>query len=202
MGANQIDAKPGRERPTLRDEQKRFTRQRLMAAALEAFEEQGYAQATIDQVVAAAGASRATFYLHFKSKADLMQQLTSDHQQATLGLYREFPAGSTKRADLRAWLERLVTHVERDPFMGVHLQAVTIEPDLAATYEKTIDRIAEILTEVQGGAAKDRLRVRLLLLQFERVLFFWLVRGWQFDRKELLEALTDQWEQGLVASRA
>jgi AcrR family transcriptional regulator len=168
-----------------------------MEAGLEALEEQGYAQATIDQVVAAAGASRATFYLHFKSKADLMQQLTKDHQQATLELYKEIPPPKAGREALRTWLDRLLTHVEHDRFLGVHLQAVTIEPALASAYEKTIDRIAELVTANQGASPELRLRARLLLLQFERVCFFWLVRGWDIDREELLEAFTDLWGSAL-----
>jgi len=65
-----------RERaPSLRDEQKRFTRQRLIDAAKEVFADVGYAAATIEDITRAAGASRATFYLHFKSKATIVNEL-------------------------------------------------------------------------------------------------------------------------------
>jgi AcrR family transcriptional regulator len=57
---------------SLRDEQKRMTRRLLIEGAVTAFERKGYAATTIEDIVAEANASRATFYLHFKSKADVV----------------------------------------------------------------------------------------------------------------------------------
>ena len=53
---------------SLREQHRVFTRERLIQGALEVFAHKGYVAATIDDIVAAAGASRATFYLHFHSK--------------------------------------------------------------------------------------------------------------------------------------
>ncbi len=52
-----------------------MTRSLLADAAVRVFAERGYARATIDQIAAEAGASRATFYLHFRTKADLLKDL-------------------------------------------------------------------------------------------------------------------------------
>ena len=57
---------------SLRDEQKRLTRRLLIEGAVTAFERKGYAATTIEDIVAEANASRATFYLHFKSKAEVV----------------------------------------------------------------------------------------------------------------------------------
>ena len=68
---------------SLRDEQRAFTHQRLRDAALQVIEKTGYPGATIDEIAAAAGASRATS-LHFKSKAELIRELVEtmpDRQQ-------------------------------------------------------------------------------------------------------------------------
>ena len=43
-----------------------------MEVAQQLFAAQGYPETTVDDIARAAGASRATFYLHFKSKAELM----------------------------------------------------------------------------------------------------------------------------------
>src|SRR4051795_13299052 len=47
-------------------------RERLVAAAVELFYRQGFAAVGIDQVIAAAGVTKTTFYKHFESKDDLM----------------------------------------------------------------------------------------------------------------------------------
>ena len=56
----------------MREQQRAFTRRRLMEVAQQLFAAQGYPETTVDDIARAAGASRATFYLHFKSKAELM----------------------------------------------------------------------------------------------------------------------------------
>jgi AcrR family transcriptional regulator len=60
---------------SLRAAQKQMTRQLLLDRGLELFGEKGYAATTVDDIAAAAGTTRATFYLHFPSKAELMRSL-------------------------------------------------------------------------------------------------------------------------------
>src|SRR5256885_17134915 len=78
---------------TLRDEQKRLTRRRLIDGALPAFERKGYAATTIDDIVAEANASRATFYLHFKSKSDVVLVMAQSLGRRWRGLDRGVTAG-------------------------------------------------------------------------------------------------------------
>lgn len=47
-------------------------RERLVAAAVELFYRRGFGAVGIDQVIAAAGVTKTTFYKHFESKDDLM----------------------------------------------------------------------------------------------------------------------------------
>ena len=78
------DGAPAPRRPTLREQQKQFTRDRLLTAALAAFVENGYTPARIEDVAARAGASRATFYLHFGGKAEIVHALMD---MSTLAVY-------------------------------------------------------------------------------------------------------------------
>ncbi|MEU8139077.1 TetR/AcrR family transcriptional regulator [Streptodolium elevatio] len=59
----------------MRARQKIYTRQRLIAAASNLFETKGYEATTVDDIVAEAGAARATFYLHFTGKPDIVGAL-------------------------------------------------------------------------------------------------------------------------------
>jgi len=47
-------------------------RERLVAAAIELFYTHGFQAVGLDQVIAAAGVTKTTFYMHFESKDDLM----------------------------------------------------------------------------------------------------------------------------------
>src|ERR1700760_455181 len=50
----------------------RTGRERLLAAAVELFYRNGFGAVGVDQVIAAAGVTKTTFYKHFEGKDDLM----------------------------------------------------------------------------------------------------------------------------------
>lgn len=55
-----------------RDRKKRLTRQRIVMAAIELFEEQGYEQTTVAQISAAADVDPKTFFNYFGSKDEVL----------------------------------------------------------------------------------------------------------------------------------
>jgi AcrR family transcriptional regulator len=63
------------------------TRSALLAAAREVFTTEGYAQASVTDIVARAGASVGSLYHHFSGKADLFltlfEELNNDHAERT-----------------------------------------------------------------------------------------------------------------------
>jgi AcrR family transcriptional regulator len=193
-------------RSTLRDAQKRFTRNRLLDASLEAFNEVGYASATVDQIVASAGASRATFYLHFSGKPEVLQELTEGHQHQarTIGLYESVPTHGADRADVRAWISQLITHIENDPFISIYDQAASVDRGVAQHYEQTMNRVASIIVEhispPPPTAAIVSVQLRLLLVQLQRISYFRLVGEWELDREELIDGLTLLWH-GVISPR-
>ena len=53
---------------TLRERNRRRTREEIAAAALTLFDQQGYEATTIEQIATAAGVSVATYFRHFPTK--------------------------------------------------------------------------------------------------------------------------------------
>jgi hypothetical protein len=51
-----------------------FVRDAIWAVAIDLFAEKGFDETTLDDIVAAAGTSRRTFFRHFESKRDLIAQ--------------------------------------------------------------------------------------------------------------------------------
>lgn len=68
-------------RPAARTRDPDETYRRLLAAALKVFGQHGYAQATVDQIVAAAGYSKGAFYTHFASKEAVVIALLDERVQ-------------------------------------------------------------------------------------------------------------------------
>lgn len=75
----------------VREAQKALTRSLLTEAAQRVFEARGYVNVSVDDIAREAGSSRATFYLHFESKAAVLAEV----------LHR-----SRRRTDLRELLQR------------------------------------------------------------------------------------------------
>ena len=71
-------------RQTQRDRQKQATRETLRSVALRLFVERGFSETTADEIAAAAGVSRRTFFLHFASKDEVLL----GHIAAELGMLR------------------------------------------------------------------------------------------------------------------
>jgi AcrR family transcriptional regulator len=75
MTVKQQRKQPGRPRV---EEGAEDSRALLLAAAARVIAERGYRAATIDDIVAAAGLSKGTFYWHFKRKDDLLFALLEE----------------------------------------------------------------------------------------------------------------------------
>src|ERR1700755_1132348 len=173
---------------SLRDEQKRLTRRLLIEGAVTAFERKGYAATTIEDIVAEANASRATFYLHFKSKADVV-----------LGVARTLGRRWRGRYFRAQWTGPMVdTYATNRGSLKALDQAEAIEPEVAAVrldnHNESIAVIAESIRRWYGcGEEEARVRAALLLVQIDRFLYAWIVSGIPFDRERALGTLTDLW---------
>lgn len=78
----------------LRDRKRRETRQRITEAGIRLFLEKGYDAATLDQIAAAAGISRRTFFYYFKSKDEILLSLQSGVSDMLVDALREVPRDS------------------------------------------------------------------------------------------------------------
>jgi len=164
---------------SLRDEQKRLTRRLLIEGAVTAFERKSYAATTIEDIVAEASASRATFYLHFKSKADIVLVVARTLGTRWRELYLELTSGARpSRKDLYEWIDAMVDNYARNRGSLEALdQAEALEPEIAAlrlaNHQESIAVIAESIRRWYGcGEEEARVRAALLLAQMDQFLHF------------------------------
>ncbi|MFD8247613.1 TetR/AcrR family transcriptional regulator [Nocardia sp. NPDC059691] len=193
----------------LRDEQKQQTRVRLMEGAKELFATRGYAAVRVDDIVAAVGCSRATFYLHFAGKQEILRAIA---QQGTLStvlhsyqdLDRVLETGS--RAEFARWMARAIEWFqEYKDLLPAWDEATALEPEFREIARDGILALPNAMTAYLAAWPADRrdearLRVELLVAQLERFFTRWAMQGTiDVSVEQAVEVLTDIWFPALRA---
>lgn len=191
----------GDGRRTIHGERKGLTRRLLIEAALERFNDLGYHATRIEDIVGAAGASRSTFYLHFKGKIDVIHELIAVVAPEADAIFArladlESPSWEDIRDTIAEFVEFYARH--RKAMRAIE-DAIAVDREAEAVYQPTISRFAEGLArhmapEGDQGREDARLRATLLIVQLERFCFMWIVRGgWNLDRERTISSITDIW---------
>jgi AcrR family transcriptional regulator len=166
----------GNRRRTLRDEQKQFTQQRILDAARQTFSRLGYVATTMDDIAVAAGASRATVYLHFAGKLEIFTALAGALQDGIRERYQDLDRvlESRQRGDLREWFAREIAwfQANRD-LLPAWDQVVATEPGYRVVVRADLASIADSMPKYlarwgESRRAEAQLRIDLLLVQLER----------------------------------
>lgn len=194
---------------SLREQQRAFTRQRLIEAARQVFVERGYPDATVDEIASAAGASRATFYLHFKGKTELAAALIEESTPWAVERYRMlddllFAGGAGVRASLRQWLsEWLGIWSEAARESHALLQGAMLEPELEAlrleqsqALVSALEQYFKSLPATDRAAARER--VLVLEIMTQRIFSLASMGRMPVDDGDTLDVLTDMWMNILV----
>jgi AcrR family transcriptional regulator len=177
-----------------------------MEVAQRLFAAQGYPDTTVDDIARAAGASRATFYLHFKSKSDLTAALVDDMVPAAVETYRVLDqtladGGPQLRDRLRAWLGEWLDRWTGDA-QAAHamLQATILEPEVESHHlrlsEALVDGLVGYFARLPAGervAARERALVLEIMTQ--RIFALASRSKLPISKDHLLTILTDMWLQ-------
>ena len=194
---------PGSAQPRgrMRAAQREFTRTRLVDAAVEVFAERGYARATVDEIAERAGATRATFYLHFKAKRDVLFDLLDRSAGHFNSAYRDLSpiAHAPTHESVRRWLAAVMQEwkVIADVARPVH-EAATIEPEVhEILVRRNNTHVAELASALRAGApalaARDADVYASILLAPLSYYFRVFLRGDKFDQRRVLDAMAASW---------
>lgn len=83
------------------------TGDRILGAARAVFYEKGFFESSVDEIARRSGLSRATVYLYFKSKDEILFELLKQDLEAQIDHYRELAAiRRLSLPELRGWLAR------------------------------------------------------------------------------------------------
>lgn len=171
---------PGRSPEQLA--QRERNRAHIITAASRVFAEKTYAQATIDDITAAAAISRATFYQYFDSKLALAIDIYDSIAPDWLGHFNRLPLLSDLScADVKEWTARLAQLFVDHGYVTPLVEQLTLfEPTFRQRLARDLDGVIAGLAaaglkgcQIEGRTGRDaavqRARLRLLMLRLDQV---------------------------------
>jgi AcrR family transcriptional regulator len=189
------------EKLSLREAQKRLTRERLIAAGEAEFKIRGYNETTAENIATSAGTSRATFYVYFKSKAEVVLELMQRSAPDVLSAYSDLDTITKPTLkNVRSWLRATMAlwDTRRNDFTIME-QALANDDAVTDLWISTLANTYQVMPRTFGRLtnAKDHERARLHLLTLqsglERMMYFAVIRRRPVKMDLLLDTLTVQW---------
>lgn len=186
-------------RRSKRDEQRDTTRQALKAAARKLFLDGEYFNINVNSIAVAAGVTRATFYLHFATKQEILWELLREEIQRQRGMYLRLAALEAPSArTVRAWLTHFARATQRSRRMISFSQiAVGLHPELITIFSNARNEFLDILSaaypalrrsSARGARANPkRIEGHLLIMQIDDVCLNLALDVWPLDREASLD---------------
>ena len=196
-------------RGRLRAAQREQTRERIVDAAIDAFAARGYARTTVDEIAEIAGTTRATFYLHFKSKADVLPELVARSAGHFDHLYQQLAVVSTEadvetvqcwiESAMRSWAD--VADTAR-PLLEAGMVEVALREHFDHPAAAQTRLLAEALMRSAHVASPDKAFILATVLLAPLNHYFRLfLLGMEFDRTEVTDVLARSWVAILSATQ-
>jgi AcrR family transcriptional regulator len=186
-----------------REQRAQQTKRRIRRAAGELIVAKGLEHTTVDEIVAAAGIAKATFYLHFKSKEELVLEYGRQRLRHAAALLPEVLLLGSVEAALRA----LVGAVLKDKDWHPELVKVAMLR-LAESYDRlqALDLRQLLLPLIELGTTRGELRTDIApatLASFVADTIYSGLRNWGMGLSgdDLNDALDNATELALDAIR-
>ncbi|WP_275572042.1 TetR/AcrR family transcriptional regulator [Mycolicibacterium vanbaalenii] len=123
--------------------------QRLFKALAVVMAKKGYSDTTVDDLTAAAGVSKATFYQHFTSKQDCFMSAYARMQQFVIDAVQAAPAAGTPMQRFAVMLDRYLGFLALDPTTA---RLFLVEVNAAGP--EAVRQRAQLQQEFVSGVAK------------------------------------------------
>ncbi|TCK25712.1 TetR family transcriptional regulator [Pseudonocardia endophytica] len=182
------------------------TRGALARATVHLFLTRGVAATTADDIAAAAGVSRRTFFRYFASKEDAFTEPLLHQADEFAPLLRDRPRHEPLVAGLRAVVERIATtYASMDQVLPLY-RAVREDPGLVPSIALFNARLREVIAAwaadrlgSEPGDLEPQLFAETAVAVRETVLRLWANAPAGTDVGALTDAAFDHWSSGFAA---
>lgn len=140
---------------------------------MQLFKEKGYKNVSVDEIVQACNSSKGSFYHHFKSKAEILNEHFALADKYYEQLYNELPTQLTPKGRLQLFLENVFIYLEETfgrEFLSV-VYSTSLESE-AHLYFRNPNRKLFMLFEaliaevIEASTTKPSLSIKQLKLAF------------------------------------
>jgi AcrR family transcriptional regulator len=188
--------KPKNDGPTLQERQKQKSRESILQAAKAVLAEKSYAAMAIEDVIARANVSRATFYKYFDSKFAIGRELHGEFAPRLSAVYDVLLAhDNPTEAELIDWIKQVVELYRQEKDLIVtfaHMLATepAFHPIMIDIIRETELRWAKRIPafRLPASSAPEAMRAhiesRLLLRQLNDFCFEVAIFDWPIDLTE------------------
>ncbi|MFE2428817.1 TetR/AcrR family transcriptional regulator [Streptomyces sp. NPDC059373] len=195
-------------RPSVNEEMRRRSRERLLRATVELVEERGYEATTLAEIAERAGTARGLVSYYFPGKRQLLQSATHRlmHRELAAALEREPRAADGGELLARAVDCVLGLPVRHPVLMRAHMAGILQAEGFVECPEQ--QRLAFLLRDsmVAWGSADPEQDYRMLRALLMGAVFAQLIPGAPMPlsrlRAELFQRYGLRWEQGVPPDQA
>ncbi|HEY1738669.1 MAG TPA: TetR/AcrR family transcriptional regulator [Acidimicrobiia bacterium] len=135
------------------------TRERLLAAAVEVFVDQGYEQARLAEIARRAGLTTGAIYANFRGKAELLFEAIGARADTEIDAVLAAAHGTDVRALFEQLGDQLVQPRDNVPLLVDAIASARRDPELAAVLRERLgrreQRIAVLTDQAQHTGAVD-----------------------------------------------
>lgn len=168
-------------------------REAILAAALDAFSENGFDGASLDDVAARDGVSKALIYEHFASKRELQMALLDTYVNDLLGkVVASVSAAAPREGRMRNGVEALLDFVEERPGAWRLISRNVSDPVVAEALERLREQaagaIAAIMVDDAPPPREGDLPAEQTVLVFAHLLAggIQFLASWWIDNRDAL----------------
>lgn len=182
--------------------QSEMTREKIFIAAITAIEEMGYYYITVEDICEKAGVSKGTFYVHFRSKEDIVrlsfEQRLGDFMESAIEEYNEAYPEATPLDRLRSYLLsycRFAEELGKEMVtLSIHLDLIAENPTLGELMKERsfLPELVDIVEKgLSEGAFRDSLTQKEVIEQIDAfVIGRYLVWSLSPDSSDIAESAT------------
>jgi AcrR family transcriptional regulator len=192
---------------TLAERKRQVVRDELAEAALRLLARQGFEETTVDELAAAAGVSRRTFFRYFASKEDVVISSVVVVCEGIVAEVAARPAGEPPAVAIREAVKTVTLEdfaEDRDKAVALirHTQQVpALRARFAERQDLVRDDLAVVLARRAGREApspRDQFAAGLGLLAFVGALQFWAATDGRADAAAVLDSAFEEAGQAFV----
>jgi len=172
--------------PSQREVQKEQTRERIYAHAMQLFDERGYDEVNIDDIVRGTDIARGTFYIHFPRKDDILLELIRRCDKVIVGrmaaVRRDRPLRTVLKATTDAFADTWRDRRALLPHAGaVALRRIAAVAGPRDSEPLRVELVKHVAAAVTAGELRARLPAQMLadvfLLDVFAALMAWASTG-------------------------